>query len=330
MDCLVSLEWYLALFMCTSAYPFVVVCLSASMTQFAICWTLFLTLSLCCLFPFLPDFCLSLITESKSFVSLMFSNTAVFDLYASNLWTQTKMCSLFTSLIPFSTNESLIILTMMASSFMPLMNCSFSLLSFSLYLHSAAFTCNLSIHSCMDSLLLLPSLQYWNDNIVLLYCGLNFSLSILNSPPAVLHTTFSNFVKACMNCSPSLPILFSMIGTFSAPFSSYGLVCCIFITFISKFNSIIYLLGAFQSNAGCLNVGLSCLSLWSSPMLAILVPVEGSKSACFSVITATLAAWISTCMIVVCSESNYAISACILYISLLICLLSVFFTPDIM
>ena len=89
------------------------------------------------------------------FASFMFSC----DLYASTLWTLTKTCSLVTSFVSFSTVNSLIISVVKDSSFMPLINCFFSLQSFCLYLQSVAYAYNLPIHSYVDFSLLLLSLQ---------------------------------------------------------------------------------------------------------------------------------------------------------------------------
>ena len=62
--------------------------------------------------------------------------------------------------------------------------------------------------------------------------------------------------------------------------------------------------------------------LCACPTLAILSLVVGHVAASFSAITAAVAAKIGMCLIVVFIESNFAISASILYISLPICLLS--------
>ena len=102
------------------------------------------------------------LSPNQSSVSLMFYITAICDLCTSTLWAQTKNSSLFTSMVSFSTVNSLIILAMMASSFMPLMKFSFCLLSFSLNLEFGAFTHNLPIHSCVDTSLFQLSLQYCN------------------------------------------------------------------------------------------------------------------------------------------------------------------------
>ena len=131
--------------------------LSTFATHIAICWAFFSAdLSFCNIYSsllfssplqflstvyyytFLVSACLFL--PNKSFPSLMFSNVLC-DLYASTLWTQTKMFSLLTSLVSFSIIYYLIILALMASSLMPLMNCSFNLLPFSLYLHSSSIIC---------------------------------------------------------------------------------------------------------------------------------------------------------------------------------------------
>ena len=128
------------------------------------------------------------------------------------------------------------------------MNCSFSLLSYSLYLHSVAFIHNLPIHSCVDSSFFLFSLKYHNDNMVSLCCGLNFLPSIANSPSAVLHASFSKLTNVCINCSPSLCSTFCMIEIFFSSFRSYVLLCSMFVTFIPKLNCSTHFSGAFKSN----------------------------------------------------------------------------------
>ena len=99
-----------------------------------------------------------------------------------------------------------------------------------------------------------------------------------------------------------------------------------FISSISKINSSIYLSWAFQSNAGFHKSGLPCLGLCTPPTLGLLAPVASPVSSTFSAITMAMAARISSCVITVCIESKPVVSACILDISLPICLLSVSYT----
>ena len=152
---------------------------------------------------------------------------------------------------------------MITSWFMPFMNCSFSILSFSLKLHSAAFIHNLPIQSCADSSLFLFNLQYHNDNMVLLCCGLNSHLVLLLFCMLLFHNLWM-FVLAAV--PPFLASFFLMIGTFSSLFSSCAVVCSMFITSISKFNISTYFSVALQSNDGCLCTGLQCLGMCASPM----------------------------------------------------------------
>ena len=169
--------------------------------------------------------------QSSSSKSVTLEYEAMSPLYT--LWLNCPHC------LPhwyFSTLNSLITLVVIASLFVLLMNCSISLLSFCLYLYSAAFIHNLFIHSCMDSSFFLLRLQYCNLNVVLVSSDLNFWLNNLNIP-----STISEFVSVCINCSTSLPSRFFMICTFPAPFISYALVWSMFITSISKFSSSIYL-----------------------------------------------------------------------------------------
>ena len=111
---------------------------------------------ICCLFVFRPGLCLFLLIESKSFTSHYAFQYWFCDLCASTLWILTKACSQINSLVFFSTIYSLIFSTVLAS-LMPLMKCSFGFLSSSIHLQSAAFTYNLSIHSCTVSSLLVLS-----------------------------------------------------------------------------------------------------------------------------------------------------------------------------
>ena len=99
--------------------------------------------------------------------------------------------------------SSLIISAVMTTLFTPLINCSFSLLSFSLYLHSVVLIRNLLIHSSAVSSLWLPSLQYWSNNIVSLCYSLNFSFNTLNNLAIVWHGSCALLAHVYMNYSPS-------------------------------------------------------------------------------------------------------------------------------
>ena len=99
--------------------------------QFA---TNFFTFTLFLWYLFWTDFCLSLLIESKSYASLILSNTAVCILCTSTLLAEMKTCSLLTSLVSFRAVIYFIIMAMMVSSFRSFMNCSFGLLSYSWYI----------------------------------------------------------------------------------------------------------------------------------------------------------------------------------------------------
>ena len=91
------------------------------------------------------------------------------------------------------------------SSSRPFINCSFSLL-----LNIFVLTvCGLNTQPAHPFLgrLMTFSLMFavLQGQYVSLWCGLNFSLNVENSPSAVLHPSFSKLVKVYSNCKPSLP-----------------------------------------------------------------------------------------------------------------------------
>ena len=118
----------------------------------------------------------------------------------------------FTSVLYVS---SFMISTVVIWSLIPFMNCSFGLLSISLYLSFVVLTLSLPIHSSTDSFESLTSSQYCCDNIVALCCGLNLSPSISHSPFTVSHASCPTAVKVFIKCNPSLP---SKIFTMGTPF----------------------------------------------------------------------------------------------------------------
>ena len=132
--------------------------------------------------------------------------------WPSTLWAHNSTFSLMTLLVSFIVVNSLVIHTVMTSSFMQLINCSFILWSSSFYLHSAPLflVCASTPQPC------LCSLQHWRDNTVSLCQSLNLSASTCNSPFAVWQDTHSIFVSICMNWSPSLPSQFFIVVIFSA------------------------------------------------------------------------------------------------------------------
>ena len=82
----------------------------------------------------LPCLCLYLLTESNSFASLKLSSTSLCAICASTLWTHINTCLPLTSLVSFKAINSFIISAILFSLSRPLISCSFSLLSYSLYL----------------------------------------------------------------------------------------------------------------------------------------------------------------------------------------------------
>ena len=104
----------------------------------------------------LPHFCLSLLIESNSYMSLILSNTACCAHCAPTLWAHVKTCSLFTLLVSLRPVSSFIVLAIIVSLFRPLINWSFSLLSYSWYIQCAALIFSLPIHCWADSHFFFP------------------------------------------------------------------------------------------------------------------------------------------------------------------------------
>ena len=129
--------------------------------------------------------------------SLFFFMTSVSTLWApcaSTLLTNANTCLLVTSFVFLLAISSHIISVMIASSFMPLINFSFSLLSSSLCPHSLNFL----FYS-------LANLHYCNDKIVSLCWDINLSLNILNSAIFVVYFSCSLSFRVCMNLNHSQP-----------------------------------------------------------------------------------------------------------------------------
>ena len=143
---------------------------------------------------------------------------------------------------------------------MPFMNCSFSLLSFSLHPSSFAFILSQPIHSLPLSVYSVVILQYYYGDIISLCGSLNFTLITSNSPGLVLHFSFSSSFRICINLRLSQPNQFIIIGTFSL------FVCCNYWSW--------YLSGIFQFNVCCFKVGPPILgAVFIS--LALLIGVSG-------------------------------------------------------
>ena len=119
----------------------------------ALCHNIYSSLSISSLlYSLLMDIltwsCISLCTESKSFASLILSNTAFFALCTSTLWAYTKTCSLLALMVSFMAVSFFIMSSLMVTSFRPFMKFSsvFCYISDTL-----AFTHSLPIHPCLDS-----------------------------------------------------------------------------------------------------------------------------------------------------------------------------------
>ena len=97
------------------------------------------------------------------------------------------MCLLEISILVLFVVSSLIVFITISSSFMPFINFSFTLLPFSLELHSFAFILSQPFCPSVFFVCSHANLQLWNDNIVLLFCDLILSLNILNGHMLVLH-----------------------------------------------------------------------------------------------------------------------------------------------
>ena len=86
---------------------------------------------------------------------------------------------------------------------MSLMNCSFRLLSLSLYLHSVAFIFSVFPTTTQLSLnFVYPSSQCLGDSIVSFCFGLNFSFGVLNSPVTVWCDCCLIHINVCIYFSP--------------------------------------------------------------------------------------------------------------------------------
>ena len=154
-----------------------------------------------------------LIAVSNFLFSFKLSNIAIYDLLASILFAHTNTCLLVVSLVSFTVANPLIIFAVMHSSFLQLIYCSFSLLSFSLHLHSVPFS--LPIHSYTVSLLCLYSLQSWRDKIVSFCCNLIFFTQCFQYPFYCLEQFLSCICHTVyMNLNPSLSNQLFTIGIF--------------------------------------------------------------------------------------------------------------------
>ena len=135
------------------------------------------------------------------------------DLWEPTILAYFRAFSLLTSAVSFIAVSSLIISYVMTSSFILIMNNSYSHLSFSLFLYFVDFILNMAVHSSAVSSAFLLNLQCWSDSIVSLCHDLNLSFNILNNLSTVWYDSFSICLIVGMNRSPSLPNQFLMIDS---------------------------------------------------------------------------------------------------------------------
>ena len=114
--------------------------------------------------------------------------------------------------------NSLIILIIISSSFIPFINCSINLLYLSLYPSLFATILRWLIHSSVFSFCSLINLQHCNEKIVSLCWHLNYSFNTLSNSMLVLH--FS-----CHSSFKSVQILLSLTNTILSGPSCFP-VCC--------------------------------------------------------------------------------------------------------
>ena len=158
-------------------------------------------------------------------------------------------CECCASIILAHNNTCFTAIISVVWSLIPFVNCSFSLLSSSLYLHSVPLTLSLPIYSSAYSSDCFVSLQYCSDNIISLHCDLNLSPSVSNSPHTVSHASCSANVRIFTYCNPSLSSNFLMWVPFLHCLCQNVLVQKIFTT-ITKFLSSTYLSFTVQLKTG--------------------------------------------------------------------------------
>ena len=128
-----------------------------------------------------------------------------------------------------------------------------------------------------------------------------------------------NFLN-CINCKPSLPIQFLIIGTLFSSVNWYVLDWSMLITSILKLNKSTYQSRAFQLKEGCFWAGLCFFFLWASSMHTVFAPDIGPASATVITITAD---WIASGSAI----SSWLFIIFCFYYSDYICLFETF-TPD--
>ena len=126
---------------------------------------------------------------------------------------------LFTSdFIVFLTAVNSCMISIIISSLLkPLINCSFGLLSLSLYSHLFASILRQPIILQHSHFALLLTYSIAKIIFVSLCRGLHFSLSVSKSPMMDLHFSYSSLFNVCINCYPSSWKQSSTTGTFLLP-----------------------------------------------------------------------------------------------------------------
>ena len=150
------------------------------------------------------------LTMSNSLASCILLRTDSCTLCASALRTHSKTCSHVASLMSSIMLSSFRILSYIRSSFSPLMNCTVSNLSYSLYWWSAAFVLSLLIHSFHAFIIFVSFLWYCSNMTILLFYGLNLLHDTLKRSPIVLAVLFFFLCKSLYHLYnlPAQPIFY--------------------------------------------------------------------------------------------------------------------------
>ena len=115
-------------------------------------------------------------------------------------------------------------------------------------------------------------------------------------PFAVLHFSFSSWVKVCIRCKSSHPSQFFITATL-APWKVHALLSRILDTSISKFISSMYLSCVPKLNASFMSTGPLCLCLCGSLWLTEVFsqdPASIPVSAIITAITVGMATWFTS------------------------------------
>ena len=183
-------------------FPASVTCLAIAICRALLWWvphtTAFASVNFFCTLGATHScFCTFCLTMSNSFASFMWFSVNFCALCTSTPCAYSNTHSLVVPLMSSSVATSFRISLIISSSFSPLINCSVSSLSYSLYWHSATLVLSLTILSWADSLLFLCSLWYCSDIIIPLCYSLIVLHNTANRPFVVLHFSFF-FLSECL------------------------------------------------------------------------------------------------------------------------------------